>query len=338
MLAILKVQLPFLLLIPEGITFQMYGFTYKSYDVEFAVLSRSDFLDSPQLPKATIDAAAATFADEIQIFFRKSTFDRHADHPVDPPLIVLASAVQFFIDRLRFFSGAAQVTNVNLMETHWAVLYLNDDFSPLATESNPKILNVRGYTYFSNECVICDPKLWQAMHTQPAEFQPPQWHTLLVDAKRALPHIGSAVVLAATALEVFIATVLNQLQLKSNVPDATWRWMNERKNRLNNPSVEEQFTDLLTMVCGKSLKQQKALWADFMDLKNARNKFAHEGVASIAGVEVSLERAGSLIVAAQNITKTIREWLPQELQWPIFEMDKHTVSFTFSSEQPSGKL
>ena len=61
-----------------------------------------------------------------------------------------------------------------------------------------------------------------------------------------------------------------------------------------------------------------------MNLKTARNKFVHEGIAKVGGTAVSPEVAGKLVGGAFEIVATVRECLPSDLQWPVF---KHEIKF-----------
>jgi len=49
------------------------------------------------------------------------------------------------------------------------------------------------------------------MHQLPDGYEPPPWEVLLLDAIGELPNVGTAIVLSATALEVFIAAILNRV-------------------------------------------------------------------------------------------------------------------------------
>ena len=73
--------------------------------------------------------------------------------------------------------------------------------------------------------------------------------------------IGISIVLAATALEVFISHILNQLAEKKPdlVSPEIWNWFNDREWPLQNPVVKEQFGDLLKMLGGISLKDDSIL-------------------------------------------------------------------------------
>ena len=76
------------------------------------------------------------------------------------------------------------------------------------------------------------------------------------------------------------------------------------------------------VLTGHSLKAESKMWELFMNLKRARNTFVHRGIAEIGKTEVSPETASKLVAAASEIIAKVREWLPEELHWPVF---KHTV-------------
>src|SRR5262249_19002163 len=54
-------------------------------------------------------------------------------------------------------------------------------------------------------------------------------------------------------------------------------------------------------------------------VKQARNTFVHEGTARIGDKLVDSARAGGLIDNATKIIAKIREWLPEEVRWPVHE-------------------
>jgi len=144
----------------------------------------------------------------------------------------------------------------------------------------------------------------------------------LLDAQADLPRVGPAVVLAATALEVFISNTLDGLVQRSSLPKELWSWINQRGDYLREPTVEEQFDALLKFLTGHSLKAEATLWEAFRNLKTARNSFVHEGRARIGGTTVSIETARRLVVSASEIIAKVREWLPSDMHWPTFT---HTI-------------
>jgi hypothetical protein len=114
---------------------------------------------------------------------------------------------------------------------------------------------------------------------------------------------------------VFIARKLNELASLKALPQDLWTWINDRRRE---PTVEEQYDELLQFFTGHSLKREAKLWESFMNLKTARNRFVHEGVASVSGVPVSAEDAIKLVDAASDVISKVREWLPEQLHWMVF--------------------
>jgi len=46
----------------------------------------------------------------------------------------------------------------------------------------------------------------------------------------------------------------------------------------------------------------------------------HEGVARIGGKALSDDDALKLLVNANEIIARLRDWLPSDLKWPVFEL------------------
>jgi len=83
--------------------------------------------------------------------------------------------------------------------------------------------------------------------------------------------------------------------------------------------VAEQFDTLLMVMTGHSLKGEETLWQAFQKLKNARNKFVHEGTPKIGNTAALTEMEALMLVGqAEAIVAKIREWIPENLRWPVF--------------------
>lgn len=174
------------------------------------------------------------------------------------------------------------------------------------------------------------PEVWKTVHDLTPEFEPPPWDGLLLDAQEELPKIGTAVVLAATALEVFISQILDQLAAEEVVPPELWTWINDRGDHRLDPSVTEQFDRLLEFFTGHSLKKEvPLLWECVRNLRDARNTFVHQGTAMIGNKPLETARASELIAGSHRIVDTVREWLPEKLQWPKF---RHEVKLQITSK------
>jgi hypothetical protein len=324
MLAEVLVKLPFDLLVPEGERFNVTTYNVDGYEVQIGLPVSSD-RPSPLGDDATaeLDGRSAFYADCMAMTFRQPEFDRGVEG-CDPPYDVINSVIRSHVERLRFVCRAPDIAPVELPNATWKLRYLSDDGSELPPQDDR--VRGRGGVGFDFRFIACNAAVWDHVHALDADFKAPEWRRLLTDAHGALPHIGAAIVLAATALEIFIAGINNKLAARSAIPPALWEWVTDRQNHLSDPSVEEQFSVLVKVLCGHSLKEDGAKWEAFKNLKTARNKFAHEGVARIGREPVDLPTALRLLEAAEDIVVTVRDWLPADLQWPVYA---HTLNIRF---------
>jgi hypothetical protein len=322
MIARLFVLLPFHLTVPDGQQFPVHQAEDSGYGIHFYPPGRSE--NAPPLTdeeKITIDGVTAFQADALRIDFRKESFDRCAGTHIDPPEDVIDGAINFFLTRLRHVARAGQVRPVRFPLITWRMRYLNDDESELKEEAG--LVRGRGTKSFSASFIALTNKIWTDVFNLPPDYEPPPWESLLLDATVEMPSIGPALVLAATALEVFISRVLDRLAPTKVIPPELWHWINERGGGplRKEPSPVEQYDALLKLLTGHSLKDEPLLWEAFKNLKDARNAFVHEGIAKIGQTPVSTESANKLIASASDIIAKIREWLPNELHWPEFKYD-----------------
>jgi hypothetical protein len=332
MLAKLNIPIPFELTMPDGAEYRLYSFKAEGFEVKFDMPGR---LEKPPASTSTspaqvvlLDDKPAIQADILRIEFRKEAFERRIGTPIDPPEAMIQEVLDYFIGRLRYASSGFQVRPTRFPNCLWSLQYLNDDATELAPQ--PGYLRVRGSVKQSISLLVCEPRLWDFIFSLPSSFEPPAWHTLLLDSRASLPHVGTVVVLAATALEVFIAGLLAALVHDINMPDHLWEWINDRDNdHYKQPSVAEQFDTLLRVITGHSLKEESELWKGFQELKSARNNFVHRGVARVgkASSDLSENEALALIGQADAIVAKIREWIPEEHRWPLYS-HKTRVQFT----------
>ncbi len=333
MLARLFVLLPFSVTVPEGEKFTVYGYPDSGYIVHVFPPSKSDKPELDEIGEIRLDGILAFQANALRIDFHKESFNRAKDSECDPPEDVIRRALNSFLIRLRYVTKAFQVRLLDYPQVTWRLQYLNDDETELAGDE--KLIRARAALRFSLSWIALNKQIWQSIHELPPNYEPPPWEDLLLDAKSCLPvggpaHIGPAIVLAATALEAFISRILDDLAALRPVPTELWTWINQRHDYRCEPAVEEQYDVLLKFFTGHSLKTEAKLWQSFMNLKAARNKFVHEGVAKVGGIPVSLEVAGTLVDAASETILKVREWIPQELHWPVF---KHVVQVEASTKR-----
>lgn len=329
MIARLTILLPYSISIPEGEQFAVYTLSDKGYEIQFRPFVKcSENLSVNDPDQVEIDGKSAFLANGLRVHFIKENFDRRKNIPCDPPLEFIAEIVEWFLLRVRFVTQSGRIKPFNFLETTWKLDYLNNDETELNQEADK--IRGTGSNTFKVSYTAVNKNVWNNFFELPLDFEPPRWNALILDAFEILPEIGPAIVLAATALEVFISKVLNDLHKKTIIPNELWQWINDRENRLKDPSIEERFDVILGMIAGFSLKKDNIeLWNIFVDLKKARNSFVHEGIPKIGNDIVSKEQATKLIQGANNIIKFIRTKLPADLQWPEYKHDiKVSVSKT----------
>jgi hypothetical protein len=134
-------------------------------------------------------------------------------------------------------------------------------------------------------------------------------------------------VLAYSALETIIAVALDHLITTTTNSPELWEWINNRGFFLKNPSVEEQYTVLLKILTGKSLREETALWKAFTDLHKIRNKIAHTGKAILNKKEADNQVAGQLIGGAKEIINWLEKLLPEHMRRPKHDAEMQ-ISFT----------
>lgn len=318
MLAKLHILVPFELTLPVGEKYKLYGYEEDGYHIFFEMPSWSGKPKKPDDPEhLEIDGKAAIQADVIRVCFQKESFDRRIDAAIDPPEALIQKTLNSFLARLKFVSHAPQVKPIEFQSSKWRIQYLNDDGTEL--EQAEGYFRGRATHGVSFSFLGCDPILWDLIFTLPDGFEPPAWHGLLIDSRGALPHVGTALVLAATALEIFIAELLNELVRKTTMPPGLWEWINDRGNWQKEPSVEEQYDVLLRIATGHSLKEENVLWEGLKNLRSARNSFVHEGIARLSRTKLSPNDVLPLIGRADEIVAKIREWIPEDCRWPAIE-------------------
>lgn len=317
MLARLHILLPFELSIPEGEEFTIHEFYYQEQacKVRFLPPRVSDVTSVQDKCDILINNKKSIQVNALEIDFHKEDFNRKKDSDCDPAYDFIRYIINSFLEKLRFVTRASHIHPINFPTAMWRLRYLNDNGTELEEEQG--LLRGRGRMRYKFSCTVLDKDVWSNLHTLPIDYTPPQWITLLLDANDAFPEIGTTVVLSATALEVFISTILDELSNNSTIPKDIWAWLNKRE-WIRKPAVDEQFDVLLKELTGTSLKDNDKLWEAFKNLKEARNSFVHNGVAQIGKQPISVEKAKELVSLALEIILWIREKLPDSLQWPEY--------------------
>lgn len=313
MIARLTTLAPVDFVVPVDAEFSIVPYNEGSYTVyEYPPVRTTQPPRNPPFNGLTLDGQQAFIANGLRIDFRKDTFDRSEDGPLDPPIEIVEKCLRALLTRVRFLTDAQQIQIPAALESPWRVEYLADDGSEL--EFVPGFVRSRFKQAFSISIVAVTPSIWAQQSELDPHFEPPPWRTLLLDARAVMPNVGAAVTLAATALEVFIAQVLDDVAKRSTIPADLWTWINSRE-WLKQPSNDEQFDTLLLILTGHSLKHDALLWEAFKNIRGARNTFVHEGVPRVGKKPVTEAIAGQLVVRATEIVNTVREWLPEPVRW-----------------------
>lgn len=342
MIARLHVLLPHLFVVPIGLELAPIETELRGYRVRIHLPAQPEpigpTLDRREQSRALkpaekpvpstdlqLDDGNVVIATLLVIDVLANDFDRRLGQ-FDPPIETLNEIVNDVLARFRSTSAAPKMTSVALNEGIARIRFLNDDGSDLALDSAlQRTLLIAGQ---KRDLLAITPGVWATVEGLPASWSPFMWDVTLLDAGAALPHVGSAIVLAHTAIEVFAAAAIDRLARDAMVSPLLWEWLNDRGNYLKDPSAEDQLDVLLNWLTGKSLKDAPDLWRAYGQLRNARNKFAHEGVAKIEGVVVTLEQARELLDKVFVIFAWVEELLPEdmrrtrwggELKWTVKE-------------------
>ncbi|WP_342315402.1 hypothetical protein [Lysobacter sp. FW306-1B-D06B] len=318
MKAQLLIRLSKPVVVPTGAQFVVPTMSTGGYTFTVFPPVRTEIAPTLPFPHVALDGKPAFYADGLRLEVHRDSFDRRVD-VWDPPLEILKEVVTELVERLRFATKSFSISPVRFPECDWHLSYRNDDGTDV--EESAGLVKGRGVEIHEFGYAVVDGEAWRVAFALPNDFQPPSWHTLLLDAIGALPHIGSAVVLAAVGLETFITETLNALAKRQAVNPELWDWISEPAKP--KASVEHRYTTLLKAFVGHSLSEDAQAWASFMDLKNARNTFGHRGVASVKGKAISQAEAATLVTGAFTVVARVREWLPEELRWPEIKPPQH---------------
>ena len=333
MLARIYLETPHPFLLPEAESYTVHAREWSGYLVRVFPPRASDSQQLVNVKGIELNGRPAFVGSILQLEFYAETFNRSVESDYDPPLTLVRDVANDFLKRIRFAGKAGAIREIEFPECAWKLEYLTDEGSQLPEETG--LIRGRGTLKMAFSWIALDQQAWDLAHALPAQFEPPPWHSLLLDASEHLPQVGPALAIAGTAMEVFIASTLNALATQSDLPEPWWIWINDRGNYLRDPSVDEQFGVLLKLLCGRSAKEVGEPWQSFVALKSARNKFVHTGTAVLGGGVVTATQARKWIADLWTLTDLIREWLPEDLQWPRPIQTNRTISVVMAVREES---
>jgi hypothetical protein len=273
-----------------------------------------------------LDGVSAYKSNMLTIDFFKDDFERprsqleddfsNSLETGDPPLRLAFEIANDFLGHLRSLSGSHVIKLLTKDENCWLLDYLDDEGQQLPLEATK--FRRRFQSPIRGSFAVLTKEMWDKINSLESKMQIPIWETLLFDARALLPHVGPAIVVANAALECFIPWALDRLQEQSKIPPELWNWIYGRKDWYQGPSVEEQYDILLKVLSGRSLKEDNERWEAFKKLREARNKFSHEGRPSTGKrkTEVTLPLAEHLIESAVEIVQWAEALLPEAVRRP----------------------
>lgn len=255
--------------------------------------------------------------DVLVLDVSKPEFDRaisasadRTPHTDPDPDFVFAIA-NGILARLRVYSRAFQIRELVPGRDPCRICYLDDDGGELKHEEGKFRTTVLGHVVVGPPVLTPDVI---GMVASSANAEPYVWDQLLLDAYELLPDAGGAIIMAATALETFIAWALGILHRERPLSPGLWEWINTRgDDHTKEPSVSDKFDVLLRALTGRSLKDEAQLWQHHKELREARNSLVHQGTATIgrSRTKVDARKARDLVRGADKIVKWVELLLPE---------------------------
>jgi hypothetical protein len=320
-------QLPYKLTVPEGVEFTSDSYQLQGYMVVDVLPTNADFVMAPgeQAALITVNGSKAHETDLLVVDFYKEEFSRRQGDAVDkekavfdPPKEIINEALNNLLRRIRYVGRGFRIQPIKFPECGGAIVYTDDDGNQLPEQQGlVRQIHSRNFSFTLN---IVTPEAWSNAQSLPPDFQPPTWDDIRLDAENSLPHIGTAIVLSAVALETFISQIVEALGSKNTKPPGLWTYVTNREDWYQLPSVTDNFDSMLKLFTNHSLKDEPRLWEAFKNIKTARNEFVHRGIARISedGPALTLQATEKLVGKMNEIIDKVRTWLPVEMQWPTF--------------------
>lgn len=348
MIAKVLVKLPFTICLPLEGKYRLKEWDNEVYKIRIYPPSPTEEGFKDQFAqKYIIEGHEAVLSEILPIEFRKQEFDRtdphneyilrpSADNEIidiqsnsddvivrdpargDPAPDLILCVVNDFLTKLRYVTRSPNIHTLSRSQFVWVLTYLNDDGSNLEYDER----YIRQIASFTPSFIgtALTPDVWDQIFSLNVGYEIPPWEDLLLDARAQYPNIGPSIVLASTALEVFISYILDRLAIcETIIPRELWEWINNRGDWRKEPSIEEQYNILLKVLSGHSLKEEPELWKAFKEIRHARNSFVHGGIAMIGDQPVTTATLGKLVISAEAIITRVRDWVPSEIQWDRYE-------------------
>ena len=281
----------------------------------------------PQPAPVIVDGHPSVVANSIQVEIHGETLTRESGAE-EAAISAAFTVVDHFLQRLRAIASAPFVRAVRSVGSHWYLEYLNDDGLEFEADPQGRLVRRRLSSQFRiPSMTVLEPGgVWDSTLELPEDYVLPPWESLLLDARllleseRVAPEVGPAIVLAASAIETRIDDALRTHAERHGDPSlALWTWLTNRDQWWQAPSFAQKLSTILVALTQRSLKNDEVLWVAFRELSQARNKYVHEGTATIGGEQVTPQRAGALLAKTRAVLDWIEDGLPAENRRPRYE-------------------
>jgi len=288
MIAQISIQLPFILNVTDFENVEITSFFEDGYEISFY-----PFLSVPERKYGEaiikINGKVTSYVDILHIVFMKEIFDRRESSKFDPPEPLIEKVANDFLIRLRYVTNNSSIQPISDFSTTWKqVHYFNDDWSEIVDNQADQII-IRMTDIKSVAVSPITEEIWNDVNSIQPYSITPSWNKLLLDANAVLPGIGPAIILAFTSLEAFISNILDLAAINKQIDVGLWDWFYAKAKFNKKPSIEDQYGFLCQYLLGETIKDSQQLWSAFKKLQEARNTFAHRGVAMVDNVTVDLQ-------------------------------------------------
>jgi hypothetical protein len=235
MIARLTILLPFNLLIREGDDLPVLDVQQPERRIRFYpprhYAARPSTGSSMMAPFAALrDAHPPLFSDsqtvgnkrtaEVDVLVLdiiKPEFDRKSDQIARHNADIQAAfdAANSILGRIRVYARASQIRPLEMGHDPWQVLYLTDDGKELEPEEGKFRFVTGAFSIIGYPAVL--PESIQLVADRQTTDEPYSWDNLLLDAYSLLPHVGSSIVMANAALEVFYCLGFRSAQFGTTI-------------------------------------------------------------------------------------------------------------------------
>jgi hypothetical protein len=263
-------------------------------------------------PLQFVNGGRGMQGDVLQIDLWRTDFDRRRTNELAPVVDLFFGVANGLLERLRLITRLPWLARLDRHRCFWLVDYLSDDGAPL--EPAPELLRAVRCAPLSFKMIAITESLWQRALALPRGQGRARPLTLWLDGAKLLPEIGPSLVLAAAAIETRTEDILHELAAASPVPPGLWSWLMDRGDFRKDPSTVEQLTVVLHSLTGRSLKDEGELWEAFINLRDARNSYLHEGLATVGKnrTPVAPEFAAKLVHQCERILEWLDGLVPED--------------------------